>query len=279
VRIMGVINLTRDSFYKGSVVTSKNQILQRAIQMLEDGADFIDLGASSTAPFRKFEISEQVEARLVSEAIRTLAGRINVPISVDTRRVSPATQALKDGVSIINDPYGLRDEGGLELAKLVGRSDASMIITAHEVVEGQSHNPILRVVGALTKSLSLAKRGGVTINKIVIDPGIGFFSDPKLSHLEWNTLVLANLDKLRQLGLPLMVGVSRKKFLGILGGGLPPEDRLPGSLSATAIAVYNGAHLIRTHDVRETRQAVAVASKIKDQAKKGLSPNAKRAHS
>ena len=271
VRVMGVINLTRNSFYKGSVSTGREEILNSALKMQEEGADFIDLGARSTAPYRTSEISETTETKLLSFALKILSARIHVPLSVDTTRVMPANRALDEGATILNDPYGFAHEQGKDLAELTSERRVSVIITAHEMSQGNIHDPITRVGGALVQSLRLAKKKGIKSNKIAIDPGIGFFSDSKISNVEWNSRILANIGALRRFGEPILIGVSRKKFLGILGGDIPAEGRLSGSLSATAIAVYNGAHIVRTHDVKETKQAIAVASKIKEEAAKGLS--------
>jgi dihydropteroate synthase len=270
-RIMGVINLTRNSFYKGSVKTGKKEILDTASKMEKEGADFIDLGARSTAPYRTSEISERTESKLLTSALEILSGKLRVPISVDTTRILPAMQALDHGAMILNDPHGFAHRQGKELARLVSDRDVPVVITAHEMSQGKTHDPISRVYSALAESLRLARKSGVPSKRIAIDPGIGFFSDDKTSNVEWNSRVLGNLRALRKFQRPILVGVSRKKFLGILGGDIPADERLPGSLSATAIAVYNGAHIIRTHDVKETKQAIAVAWKIKEVAAKGLS--------
>jgi dihydropteroate synthase len=271
VRIMGVINLAKDSFYKGSVKTEKEEILKTALGMEHEGADFIDIGARSTAPYIKSEISESTESKLLASALKILSGRVRLPLSVDTTRVNPAKLALDEGATILNDPYGLAHKGGAELAKLAADHEVSVIITAHESSSGKIHNPIARVCESLSASLKLARKNGIDPKVTVIDPGIGFFSDRKIPNVEWNSKVLAKLGLLRRFRKPILVGVSRKRFLGILGGEIAPEERLPGSLAATAIAVYNGAHIIRAHDVKETKQAVTVAVKIKDEATKGLS--------
>lgn len=270
VKVMGVINLTNDSFYSGSVRREKNEILNTAMMMQEQGADFIDIGARSTAPYKTIEIPEEKEARLVSEAVDLLSHSIRVPLSVDTTRSAVARNALNGGASILNDPYGLAHPEGKALAELAAQRDCSIIITAHENSSAPRmiHDPMIRISRALAGSLKLARESGVKSGKMVIDPGIGFFSDARLSNVAWNCTVLANLLKLRKFKLPILVGVSRKKFLGILGGNIPAEDRLPGSLSATTIAVYNGAHIVRTHDVKETIQAVAVASRILESKQK-----------
>jgi dihydropteroate synthase len=270
VRIIGVINLSPDSFYKNSVKNKRADILLSALRMQEEGASVIDLGARSTAPYKKAEVPEELETNLLSNAVKILVDKIDIPISIDRTRLRPAKFALELGASILNDPYGLAHEEGLAIAELASDKKCSIILTAHEKMEGHVHDPVYRVKKAIIKSIEVARSQGVRISHIAIDPAIGFFSDSRLSNVQWNSAILANLEAFRVFGLPILLGVSRKKFLGILGGNLPPEERLPGSLSATAIAVYNGAHIIRTHDVKETRQAIRVASMIMLAKQKGL---------
>ncbi len=270
IRIMGVINLSADSFYKDSVRNKIEEILRTALKMQEEGASVIDLGARSTAPYKTTEVSAELETRLLSNAVKNLVDRIDIPLSIDSTRSKPARAALELGARIINDPYGLAHKEGRAIAELASDKKCSLILTAHENIKGQIHDPICRVKKAIGSSLEIAKSEGVKTSRIIIDPGIGFFSDSKLSNVQWNSSVLGNLEALRVFRLPILVGVSRKSFLGILGGDIPPEERLPGSLSATAIAVYNGAHIIRTHDVKETLLSVKVASKIKLAKQKGL---------
>jgi dihydropteroate synthase len=273
VRIMGAINLSVNSFYSGSIRSSPQDILETALKMEEDGADVIDLGARSTAPYRTSEVSVEQETQLLSEAISLLSGKISLPISVDTPRVEPAKEAFRGGVRILNDVYGLTQKDARELAEVVSAHRGSLILTAHELFPpSEAMSPSERVMSSLGASLNFALDHGIERQKVCIDPGIGFFSDNKISNVEWNCAVLAELKKLRTFELPICVGLSRKKFLGQLVGDKPPEQRLVGSLSATAIAVYSGAHLIRTHDVKETMDAVKVARAIRE---KGLIPDRK----
>jgi dihydropteroate synthase len=273
VRIMGAINLTANSFYSGSVRSSSPEVLETAVKMEAEGADIIDLGARSTAPYRRSEISVEKETALLSEAISLLAGKISIPLSVDTTRLQPAKEAFRLGVRILNDVYGLTQEDANDMAELVSAHRGSIILTAHErSPPSEITFPTERVLRSLRESLNFAVSHGIKRRKICLDPGIGFFSDPEISNIEWNSTVLAELKKLRTIDLPICVGLSRKKFLGQLVGDKPPEQRLAGSLSATAIAVYNGAHLIRTHDVRETAEAAKVARAIRE---KGLIPDRK----
>jgi dihydropteroate synthase len=270
---MGAINLTTNSFYSGSVRSSPQAALDAALKMEAAGVDIIDLGARSTAPYRNAEVSEEEETDLLSTAIQLLSERVSVPLSVDTTRLLPARKAFRLGVRILNDVYGFTQRDAKELVKLVSSHQGSLVTCAHELsVPATPKPPTERVIDSLQSSLDFAVDSGIRREKICIDPGIGFFSDPGISNIEWNCTVLSELKKLRIFELPICVGLSRKKFLGQLVGDKPPEDRLFGSLSATAIAVYNGAHVIRTHDVRETGEAVKVARAIRE---KGLIPDRK----
>jgi dihydropteroate synthase len=259
---MGVVNLTNDSFYSASVKHGFRDIVREALNMERAGASFVDIGARSTAPYKSYDVSEATEARLLSGAIKAIAKRVMIPVSADTTRLEPATKALDEGATILNDVNGLTQEEGQRLAKLVASRRCSLIISAHEATPLRQESMMKRVRTAISHSLDLALTNGVPQREIAIDPGIGFFSDKKLTNIEWNTGVLNQLSALRQLGLPICVGVSRKRFIGSITGK-SVEQRLSGSLGAAAIAVYNGAHIIRTHDVSETIDAVRVAEEIR----------------
>ncbi len=263
---MGVINLTEDSFYSGSFRKNPEAVKAEALQMQEEGADLIDLGARSTAPYKKFDIPVSTETKLLGEAVRTVIAIVDLPISADTTRLEPARVAFKEGAAILNHVYGLTGRDSAKITRLITSRDSDLLLVAHEQWSGAGKNlsPIERVVKALDKSLRFCEDQGIAFAKITIDPGIGFFSDDKISNVEWNSDVLANLEKLRPFRRPICVGLSRKKFLGQLIGNKPPEGRLNTSLAANALAAYNGAHLIRTHDVKATREAVAVARAIRE---------------
>jgi len=265
VRIMGVINLTKNSFYEGSVVKTDDEILGTATSMESDGADIIDLGARSTAPYRKSEISVETEKRLLRNATKLIASKIRIPVSADTTRIEPAKAAFSEGASILNDVYGFTQRDSSKIAQLVSKKGASLLTTAHESkrFSSEQSGPIERISSCLDKSVEFAIRHGIDREKIVVDPGIGFFFDDKISNSEWNTQIISDLAYLRRFNLPVCVGVSRKKFIGQILGEKPPEDRLIGSLGAAAICVYNGAHLVRTHDVRETLEVAKVALAIR----------------
>ncbi|MHB8565969.1 MAG: dihydropteroate synthase [Nitrososphaerales archaeon] len=268
VAIMGVINLAGNSFYPGSVRRGDDDILCTAKQMEKDGASIIDVGARSTAPYRKYEVSSDAEKRLLQHAVALIAKSVSLPVSVDTTRIGPARAAIEEGASILNDVYGLTQNDGPKLARLVSAKNCSLLLTAHERRKRLDADPMLRVSTALENCLELATTCGVDRKQIVVDPGIGFFSDPRITNVQWNCTVLDRLSELRKFKEPICVGLSRKRFIGVLSGDKTVDERLSGSLAATAIAVYNGAHIIRTHDVRKTLDAVRVAEGIRQ---KGLS--------
>ena len=265
-RIMGVINLTNDSFFSGSVRKSPEEIRAKAKKMHEEGADLIDLGARSTAPYKKFDIPASLETKILTEGVRTVRTATDLPISADTVRLEPAKAALKHGASILNHVYGLSGRDSAKIAKLVVSKDADLLLVGHEDTRTKnfSDSPIDRVVQALENSLGFCKKQGIDESKITVDPGIGFFKDERISNVEWNSDVLGKLEKLRLFGRPICVGLSRKRFLGTLIGDKPPEERLHASTAGNALAVYNGAHAIRTHDVRASREAALVTRAIRE---------------
>ena len=264
VRIMGVINLTGDSFYSGSFSKTDKEIQSAATAMIRDGADLLDVGARSTAPYKKYDVSEESEKKLLIRALKILRRHFNLPISVDTTRFEPAKAAFEEGATILNDVYGFVQNDSSKLARLVASKDASLLSAAHEASQGSLQDPVGRVLSCLEKTLRFAELHGIDKKKITLDPGIGFFSDMKISNLEWNSAVISELRKIRVLGRPIGVGVSRKRFIGTMLGKDSPSDRLYGTLGATAVAVSNGAHLVRTHDVLPTVELVKVISALRE---------------
>jgi dihydropteroate synthase len=282
VRIMAAINASPESFYKGSVAKTSGEVSLRVRQAIDLGADLIDIGGASTAPYLKAEVSEEMETGRVRAALRAIAetvGEGETTISVDTVRASVAEVALRGGARVVNDVSGLK--GDPAMSAVVKDRGASLFAMAHS--SGSSRKrPIVQISGSLRETLRIAERAGIDERLIALDPGIGFFRNEagnKTTSLqtlmpwyEWDCEVVANLGELRSLGRPIGIGVSRKSFLGGVLKVQAPEERLPGSLAVTAIAVMNGAQLVRTHDVRETLQAVRAAEAVRARA-----PRASRA--
>lgn len=260
VRLVGAINVSPESFYQGSVAEGEDSLRRKAEQMAAEGADVLDIGAMSTAPYLDSEITEAEEIRRLAWAIGIVRKVTAVPISADTKRSRVALAALDAGAEVINDVSGLRHDSGM--AEIVARRARGVILTASER-EPEARDPIGTVKSLLEESLHVIWKAGVPEHRVVIDPGIGFFRKAAIPWHVWDCEVLRGLGDLRTLEHPVLVGLSRKSFLGHILGQPDPADRLAGSLAATAIAVVNGAHLIRTHDVGPTREAVRMAEALR----------------
>ena len=260
VRVMGVLNVSPESFYGGSVHTHLDRLIQAAEQQVSEGADIIDLGAMSTAPYLETHVSEAEETARLAPAVEALAARLDVPVSADTKRAGVARAALAAGARLINDVSGLKHDPAM--ARCVAEAGVGVVLMASEPSPGRG-SPLGRIHTALNDSLALARRAGIPTSRIVLDPGIGFFRQPQTAWHEWDCTVLRELGGLRSFGLPLLVGASRKSFIGKITGQSEAAGRLAGSLACAAIAVYNGAHIIRAHDVAETWQAVRMAERLR----------------
>ncbi|HHI01490.1 MAG: dihydropteroate synthase [Thermotogae bacterium] len=259
-KIMGVINVSPESFFKGSVKQNKEELIETAIQMINEGASFIDIGAKSTAPYLEAQIPIGEEIRRAVWAISTIREHVKVPISIDTTNAKVAEEAIKAGADIINDVTGLK--GDPNMARVAREYDVPIIVCAYKEVKNFM-DPIQEVLEALRESLQIAYKNDIGKNKIAIDPAIGFLRPQYPPWYEWDSKVIANLNLLKVFGLPILVGISRKSFIGAITGREDPLERLAGSLAATAIAVWNGANIIRTHDVKETLDAIKVANFIR----------------
>ncbi|MEZ0320143.1 MAG: dihydropteroate synthase [Pyrobaculum sp.] len=275
VRIMAVLNLSPESFYKASVAV--DNAVEKAVT-LERWSDVIDVGAMSTAPYLETWIPPEKELERLRQVLPELVKNVKVPISVDTYRPQVAEYALKTGSSIINDVTG----GKLypQMCKIVADHGASVILVAREKTPRAGALPIERVKAALTESIAHFEKCGVDPRKIVVDPGLGFpllpprdephvvkgeyrHGDENWPWWRWDLHLLANISALRELGKPILVGASRKSFIRRIVGVNNPDEVLPGSIAAEVIAVLNGAHVIRTHNPRESRQAAELARTFK----------------
>ena len=260
VRIVGAINVSPESFYKGSVAFDESALRQRAEQMVAEGADMLDVGAMSTAPYLETGISEAEEIRRLIWAIGVLRSVATLPISVDTKRSRPAVAALDAGAAVINDVSGFRHDPAM--AEAAARHAQGAILMASEASHGAAE-PIATVRTLLQQSLAISDAAGLPRDRIVLDPGIGFFRNAALSWDAWDCEIVRRLGELRPLGRPILVGLSRKSFVGKLLGARDPAERLFGSLAATTVAVLNGARLVRTHDVGPTRDAIRMAEALR----------------
>ena len=261
VAVVGALNVSPESFYSGSVVVDADRLLQTGEAMARAGAAWLDVGAMSTAPYLEARIPEALEADRLHWAVGLLTTKLDLPVSADVSRVGPARAALEAGARMINDVTGLVGDPGL--ARLTAEAGAGLVLMAGPAAAPPAGEPVATVRAALQRSLAIARGAGIPDERILVDPGIGFFRGDGVAWPDWDCRVLAGLPALRALGRPLYVGVSRKSFIGALAAVEDPAERLPGSLAATAAAVLGGAHVIRAHDVAETVQAVRVAQAIR----------------
>jgi len=255
--IMGIINLSPTSFYKNSILNSREKIINHLIKMEKDRANFVDVGAKSSAPTHLYENKEEISLEKEIEILKTFFDALKefdlkIPISIDTQSAKTADFALSHGASIINDISGFKYDSNLP--SVISDYGASTIIMACKNNPGDVFN-IKEIKSALKTSVSLGINANIDKNKIIIDPGIGGWI-PERNHLH-DCNILWNLSEFRSLNQGILVGISRKSFIGKILG-LTPEERLWGSLAATTIAILKGAHVIRTHDVRETRDVSLV---------------------
>ncbi len=266
IRIMGILNTSPESYYKKSIKTTKQQITNTIKQMEIDGADFIDVGGMSTAPYLTTSVSEKLESQRILNAIHIIQNVSNLPISVDTCRANVAKSALEHGIEIINDISGLKYDD--KMIDVIREYRPSLILCAFDskTVVGD----IQSTKNLLKDSLKIAKIAGIPSSKIVLDPAIGFFRKTgkgsfftkiKSDWLERDLSVIQNLKSIKQ-QYPIMISVSNKSFIGKLLGKENVSDRLFGSLAAEVVSVLNGADIIRTHNVAETKDAITIAVKL-----------------
>lgn len=260
VRLVGVINVSPESFYQGSVAEGEDSLRRQAGQMAAEGADLLDIGAMSTAPYLPTEIGEAEEIRRLSRAIGIVRKETAIPVSADTTRSRVALAALDSGAEVINDVSGFHADP--DMAGVVARRAQGVILMASGGAP-EAKDPLGTVRHLLEESLKISWKAGVSEHRVILDPGIGFFRKAAVPWDAWDCEILRRLGELRDLGRPLLVGVSRKSFIGKILGKADPADRLVGSLAASAVAVVNGTHLIRTHDVGPTREAVRMAEALR----------------
>ena len=250
--LMGILNVTPDSFSDGGRFCSLDKALAHAEEMLRDGADILDIGGESTRPGYK-EISIQEEIDRVVPVLEAVKARLDIPVSVDTCKGPVAQAALQAGADMINDIWGFQH--GRQVAELTAQYQAACCLM-HNRREAVYENFLEDMVKDLEKSVAIAKAAGIPSEKIMVDPGIGFAKT-----YEMNLACLRNLEILHRLGLPILLGASRKSVIG-LALNLPAENRLEGTLATTVIAVMKGCSFVRVHDVKENRRAILMTEAI-----------------
>jgi len=257
--IMGILNVTPDSFSDGGQFFDRVKAIDRALQIENEGADVLDIGGESSRP-GSTPVSEDEELRRVVSTIEALRGKTRIPISIDTYRSRVAREALQAGAEVVNDISGFRfdpalpgvvREFGAGVVLMHSRGDRE---TLH--LQAPMASPMQEIAVGLQQSIDHAVQAGIVRESIVIDPGIGFGK-----RAEESLLVLRNVDAFRPLQYPLLIGASRKSFIGRIGLD-SPEGRLWGTAGAVAAAVLKGAHIVRVHDVRQMRTLVDVIDAI-----------------
>ncbi len=244
--IMGVVNLSPDSFSGDGIGGDIERTVEQARRMVDEGADIIDVGGESTRPGTEPMSIEDVdeELKLVIPAIERLVKEISVPISIDTYKSRVAVRALEAGACVINDIWGLKKDP--TLARLAAEKGVPVILMANERDAPPKTGIVAKVIADLQNGIDIALAAGVPPQSIIVDPGIGFGKT-----LEQNLELVNRLAELKSLGKPILLGTSRKSMIGLVLD-LPPEKRLEGNLAVTAIGIANGADIVRVHDVKET---------------------------
>jgi dihydropteroate synthase len=252
--IMGILNVTPDSFSDGGAFLSPDAAVAHARQMVTEGADIIDIGAESTRPYGNAVAVSAAEELRRLELVLPAAISMGCPISIDTMKATVAAWALDRGAAIVNDVWGLQRDP--DMADVVARYRVPVIVMHNRDAADPGIDIMADIAAFFERSLAVAARAGIRRDSIVLDPGIGFGKTP-----EQSLTAIARLDRLKTFGLPLLVGASRKRFIDAVTPA-PPDRRLGGSIAAHILAVERGAALIRAHDVAATVQAMRVMAAI-----------------
>lgn len=257
--VMGIINCTTDSFFEGSRKNNLEEALKTARDMVREGAHILDVGGESSRPGSSY-VSAELEIERVVPVITAIRAELGIPISIDTRKLVVARAAIEAGADILNDISALKDDPGL--ASFAAESDIPVILMHMKgSPENMQDDPfyddvVLSVMRDLEDSALRAMAAGIRRENIILDPGIGFGKRQKD-----NLDLLRGIEKLKKLGYPLLIGLSRKKFIGTITG-CDTDDRLAGTLAANAFSTIKGAHILRVHDVKETVDMVKVLKEL-----------------
>jgi dihydropteroate synthase len=251
--VMGILNATPDSFSDGGKFNEVQAGIKHALDMVEQGADMIDIGGESTRPGSD-EVGQTEELERVIPLIKGIREKIAIPISIDTYKAEVAREALKAGANIVNDVWGLQREP--EIAKVAAEAGAPVIAMHNQIGTAYDVDIIESMIAFFKKSVQIALDAGVPESHIILDPGIGF---GKTS--EQNVEVMGRLSELHVLGYPILLGTSRKSMIGKILD-LPPAERVEGTVATSVVGVMEGMEFIRVHDVKENLRAVKVADAI-----------------
>ena len=254
--VMGVLNITPDSFSDGGAFIAPESALAQARRMIAEGADIIDIGAESTRPYGGSQpVTAEDEMRRLEPVLAEVVA-LGVPVSIDSMKSAVAAWALDRGAVIANDVWGLQRDDGM--ARLIAERDVPVVVMHNRDSADPAIDIMADIAAFFARSLDIAARAGIARERIVLDPGIGFGKTQ-----EQSMRVLAQLGELRSFGQPILVGASRKRFISTVTPS-EPQQRLGGSIAAHLIAAQNGAKIIRAHDVAETVQALRVAAAIEE---------------
>lgn len=252
--VMGILNVTPDSFSDGGQFNAPERAIEHARRMIAEGADIIDIGAESTRPYTgAAPVSADEELARLRPVLADIVA-LRVPVSIDSMKAEVVAFALEQGAAIANDVWGLQRDA--EMAKVVAAHNAPVVVMHNRLSVDPAIDIVQDVLDFFARSVDIAAKAGIPDGSIVLDPGIGFGKTP-----EQSMTMLARLDELSRFGLPLLVGASRKRFIGSVVAS-EPSERLGGSIAAHLIAAERGAKIIRAHDVAETVQALRVAAAI-----------------
>jgi dihydropteroate synthase len=252
--VMGILNVTPDSFSDGGRFVDPAKAIAHACAMAEQGADILDIGAESTRPYGGAQPISADEELARLEPVLPAVVKLGLPVSIDTIKARIAAWALDRGAEIVNDVWGLQRDP--DMAPLVAERGVPVIIMHNREATDAGVDIMADIEAFFARSLAIAERAGIARGRIVLDPGIGFGKTP-----EQSIACIARLAELKRFGLPLLVGASRKRFISSVTPA-PPDERIGGSISAHLMAVENGAAIVRVHDVAETVQALRVAAAI-----------------
>jgi dihydropteroate synthase len=252
--IMGILNVTPDSFSDGGRYNNLDSALEQAKKMVEDGVDIIDIGGESTRPGHT-QISVEEEIGRVVPVIEMLSKELDIIISIDTYKYQVAEAALKAGAHIINDIWGLQYDNG-EMAKLAADYNVPVIAMHNQNGTEYSEDIILSMRKFFERTYEISDKYGISRDNIILDPGIGFGKG-----MEENIEVLARLEELRDMGR-ILLGTSKKRFIGTILGGLPTDERVEGTVATTVIGIEKGVDIVRVHNVLENKRAALVADRI-----------------
>ena len=256
---MGILNITPDSFSDGRKYIKTEEALKRALNIINEGADIIDIGAESSRPGAA-PVSEEEELNRIIPVLDLLKGNVDIPISIDTYKSKVAEESIKRGATIINDIYGFKKDK--DMAKVVANTGVYCVLMHMRRDPNNMHenpkykNVLTEVISELEESIEIALNAGVKKEKIILDPGIGFAKD--FNH---NLELLKKIEEFKKLGYPLLLGVSRKRFIGEILG-TEPSDRLEGSLAVASYIASSTPAILRVHDVKETSKTLKVINAI-----------------